>query len=133
MTWYALYMRRIKKSFEHAVEGLTHAFQLEKNLQLFVPVYLLVLLFGAIIHLLTWEWLALLLSGAGFMAIELLNTAIERVVDVLDDQKKRLGRSHYAMLKAAKDVGAAASLIGLGMVILVVLIVFCPYIRLYVF
>ena len=125
-------MKRIKKSFGHALDGCIHAMQTERNLQIFVAIYVIVLIAGACAQLLTWEWLALLLAGTGFMAIELLNTAIERLADVLDDQKKRMGRSHYVMLKATKDVGAAAALIGLVAVILVVGIVFWPYMNIYI-
>lgn len=126
-------MKRIGKSFGYSIEGLVHAIGMEKNLQIFIPVYIIVLLIGIPARLLTWEWLSLIMSGTTFLSIELLNTALERLTDVLDDQKKITGRNHYhAMLKAAKDVGAAASLISLIGVVAVVAVVFWPYIRLYV-
>ncbi len=126
-------MRRIRKSFGYSWEGLAHGMKTEKNLQLFVPVFVIILITGAFLQLLSWEWLALLMSGTIFMAVELLNTAVERLTDVLDDQKKVVGRNHYhAMLKAAKDTGAAASLVCLFGVVAVIVIVFWPYVRLYV-
>jgi diacylglycerol kinase len=68
-----------------------------------------------------------------FVSVELLNTAIERLTDVLDDQKKVVGRNHYfKMLKAAKDTGAAASLISLIAMIAVTCIVFSPYVNIYI-
>ncbi len=126
-------MRRIRKSFGFAVEGLIHAVQVEPNLQLFLPVYGLVLLLGGMVQLIAWEWLAIIITGCMFISVELLNTAIERLTDVLDDQKKVVGRNHYfKMLKAAKDTGAAASLISLIAMIAVTCIVFGPYVNIYI-
>lgn len=126
-------MRRIRKSFGFAVEGLVHAVQVEPNLQLFLPVYGLVLILGGMVQLITWEWLAIIITGCMFVSVELLNTAIERLTDVLDDQKKVVGRNHYfKMLKAAKDTGAAASLISLIAMIAVTCIVFGPYVNIYI-
>jgi len=126
-------MRRMRKSFGFALEGLTHAVKMERNLQLFLPVYGLLLVLGGMVRLITWEWLALILAGGMFLSVELLNTAIERLTDVLDDEKKITGRTHYfKMLKAAKDVGAAASLISLIAVIAIVCIVFGPYVNIYI-
>jgi len=106
--------------------------RMERNLQLFVPVYVLILIAGGLMRLLPWEWLALIIAGFGFISTELLNTAVERLTDVLDDQRKTAGRTHYhATFKAAKDVGAAASLISLIAVITVIVVVFLPYVQLY--
>lgn len=102
-------------------------------MQLFIPVYALVLVLGGMVRLITWEWLALILAGGLFLSTELLNTAIERLVDVLDDERKVVGRNHYfKMLKATKDVGAAASLMSLITVIATICIVFAPYVNIYV-
>lgn len=126
-------MKRMHKSFGHALDGFVHALKHERNLQLFLPVYALVLILGYVVGLLDWEWLALYLAGAGFMAVELLNTALERLTDVLDDQKKVMGGTRYhASMKATKDVAAAASLISLLALIAVVGRVFWPYVELYV-
>jgi diacylglycerol kinase len=121
-------VKRIQKSFGYSMQGLRHAIETERNLQLFIPVYVAILLIGVPARLLGWEWLALIISGSTFISVELLNTCIERLTDVLDDEKKVIGRTHYhAMLKAAKDVGAAASLISLVAVSAVIVIVFYPY------
>jgi undecaprenol kinase len=123
----------MRKSFGFAFQGVKHAIKMERNLQLFLPVYALVLILGGMVRLIAWEWLALILAGSMFFSIELLNTAIERLTDVLDDERKVVGRNHYfKMLKAAKDVGAGASLISLIAMIAVVCIVFGPYVNIYV-
>lgn len=126
-------MKRIRKSFGFASEGFAHAMKVEYNLQLFVPVYILVLILGFLLHILEWEWLALILSGGLFMATELLNTALERLSDVIDEERKLLGRrSFHVKMKATKDVAAAASLMSLISVIAVVCVVFGPYVNIYI-
>lgn len=126
-------MKRIRKSFGFAVEGLTHAVEMERNLQLFIPVYILVLVLGGMVQLITWEWLALIITGGLFLSIELLNTAIERLADVLDEERKLSGRrGFHAKMKATKDVAAAASLMSLIAVIATVCIVFAPYVNIYI-
>ncbi len=127
-------MKHLRRSFGFAFEGFVHAMQIERNLQLFVPIYILVLVLGGLVRLLTWEWLALILAGGCFMSIELLNTALERLSDVLDEERKLLGRkSFHAKMKATKDVAAAASLISLIAVIAVIILIFRPYVGIYVF
>ncbi len=127
-------MKRIRRSFGFASEGFMHAMKIERSLQLFIPVYILVLILGGLVHLLTWEWLALILAGGLFLATELLNTALERLADVLDEERKLAGRkAFHAKMKATKDVAAAASLVSLVAVIAVVLVVFQPYVKIYLF
>lgn len=126
-------MKRLRKSFGHALDGLTHAFSIEKNLQIFLPAYAVVLMLGLWIGLLAWEWLALILTGGFFLSIELLNTSLERLADILDDQKKVVGsRKYHSTLKASKDVAAGASLVSLTATIVVIIIVFMPYVRLFI-
>jgi diacylglycerol kinase len=126
-------MRRIRRSFGYAFEGFIHAFAIERSLQLFIPVYILVLVLGGLANLLMWEWLALVLSGGFFLSIELLNTSLERLADVLDEERKLAGRrGFHAKMKATKDVAAAASLMSLIAVIATVCIVFAPYVNIYI-
>lgn len=126
-------MRRIRKSFGFAVEGFRHAVAMERSLQLFLPVYVLVLILGAMVRLLAWEWLALILAGGTFLSVELLNTAIERLADVLDEERQLAGRrGFHAKMKATKDVAAAASLMSLIGMIAVVCVVFGPYVNIYI-
>lgn len=122
----------MRKSLGHALAGLRHAVSLERNLQLFLLGFGLLLLLGAIVGLLTWEWLALILAGGLFLATELLNTALERISDVLDDERKLLGRREFHQgVRDTKDVAASASLVSLIIVGIVTILIFAPYVALY--
>lgn len=125
-------MRRIRQSFLHAWHGLLHALERERNLRTFVIVDTLVLCLGGYLRLLTWEWLALIIAGGLFLCTELLNTALERTVDVIDENRKIAGGAGFhAGLKQAKDVGASASLIALVLNIIVIVMVLWPYGRIF--
>ncbi len=119
----------MKRSLGFAIAGIIHAFEREKNLRAFLLGYIVVLGFATYFRLLTWEWMAIVIVGGVFLATELLNTAIERFVDVVDHNRKIEGSSGYhANLKAAKDVAAAASLVSLLINIIVIIMVFYPYV-----
>ena len=124
----------MRQSLGYALAGILHAFERERNLRLFLAGYVLVVACGIAVRLLAWEWLALVLSGGLFFTAELLNTAMERLSDVLDHERKLLGRHAYHVgIRAGKDVAAAASLVSLITTIIVVLIVFWPYAGIYLF
>jgi len=126
-------VKQIQKSLGHAVRGLKEALLLERNFRLFLIVYVGVLLLGIVMRLLVWEWLALILAGGFFLAVELLNTVAERLADILDDQHKVLGRkSYHKQIRMCKDVAASASLLSLLTVMAVTVLVFWPYVKLYV-
>ena len=126
-------MRRMKRSFGFALSGLVHAFKREPNIRLFLLGYIIVLAAGAYLRLLHWEWLTIILAGGLFLCTELLNTAIERFVDVVDHNRRLNGGTGiHASLKAAKDVAASASLVALSVNVLVIAIVFWPYVAMQV-
>ncbi len=118
----------LRRSFGFAFTGLRHAWKKERNLRLFAKCYVLVLIAGLYFRLLTWEWIAVLGAGLGFMIVELLNTAMERLTDALDANRKLDGTTGFhPLLKATKDVAAGASLICLILVIAILALVFYPY------
>lgn len=125
---YSFYMRKMKRSLGFAIAGLIHAFERERNLRLFLYGYIVVIACSVYVRLLTWEWLAIITTGFLFFAIELLNTSLERLTDVIDENRNiEGGRAYHAGLKAAKDVSAGASLVALLMNIIVICMVFWPY------
>src|SRR3989344_1893730 len=126
-------MHKIVRSFGHAREGFMHAFVRERNFRLFCIGYILLLGFGYFLRLSPAEWVAILLSGGVFLAIELLNTALERLVDTVDELRKTEPSAvpYHLGLKATKDTAAAASLVSLIFLIAIVGIIFTPYIQLF--
>lgn len=120
-------MLRIFRSLGFALEGLMHALKQERNLQLFTAGFIVVLMIASKLPLERWEWIALLVSGGAFMAVELFNTALERLTDAVDAlPKEQANASLHVSMKATKDVSAAAALIGFLTVIVTNLLVLLP-------
>ena len=123
----------LRRSFGFAFTGIKHAWKKERNLRLFAKCYVLVIGAGLFLRLLTWEWIAVLGAGFGFITVELLNTAIERLTDALDANRKLDGTTGFhPLLKATKDVAAGASLVCLILVMAILSLVFWPYARIIV-
>lgn len=123
-------MRKAMHSLGHAWEGLLHAFVRERNFRLFCIGYAILLSLGYFLRLSPAEWVAVLISGGIFLITELLNTALERLVDAVDELRKTepSAVAYHTGLKATKDTAAAASLVSLIFFGCVAVIVFLPYI-----
>lgn len=117
-------MKRIAKSVGFALSGFKHAVKTERNIQQFLGGLLVYCIVGLLLGYWIDEWVIVFMASTFFLMMELLNTAIERLADVVDDQEKKKNGGHYHQgIKQAKDVAAAASLFAFLMVgILLVLI-----------
>ncbi|HFI0235986.1 TPA: diacylglycerol kinase family protein [Streptococcus suis] len=112
--------RDLVASLEFATTGLFTAFKEERNMRKHVVSAILVILAGLIFQVSITEWLFLLLSVCLVIAFEIVNSAIENVVDLASDY-------HFSMLaKNAKDMAAGAVLFVSGFAVIVGLLIFLP-------
>ncbi|AXI65813.1 TPA: diacylglycerol kinase family protein [Streptococcus suis] len=119
--------RELIASLEFAVTGLFTAFKEERNMKKHLASAVLVMLAGLIFQVSVTEWLFLLLSISLVIAFEIVNSAIENVVDLASDY-------HFSMLaKNAKDMAAGAVLFVSGFALLTGLIIFVPKIWDFIF
>lgn len=96
--------RGLTDSFNYAISGIVHGLKTQRNMQLHVVVMVLVLLASIFLDLTRIE-LAFLFFAIGLVLIsEMLNTAIESIVDLIID-------THHKIAGTAKDIGAGAVLI----------------------
>ena len=96
--------KTLKDSFFHAYEGINYAVTKERNMHIHVSVSVLVIVAGAILRISYGEWLICLLLIGLVMSLELVNTAIEAVVDMITTKEDPVA-------KVAKDASAGAVLI----------------------
>ncbi|MGB4961522.1 MAG: diacylglycerol kinase family protein [Streptococcus suis] len=119
--------RELMSSLDFAVSGLITAFKEERNMRKHAVSAILVILAGLVFQVSVTEWLFLLLSISLVMAVEIVNSAIENVVDLASDY-------HFSMLaKNAKDMAAGAVLFVSGFALLTGLIIFVPKIWNFIF
>jgi diacylglycerol kinase len=111
---------RLFTSFKDAFEGVRYAFFHEPNFRIQIFFGLLAMLLAVIFPLKGSERLLIVILTFMVLVIELLNTAIEKFIDLL---KPRL--HHYA--KIVKDVMAGAVFLTVLGAVIVGLIIFIPY------
>ena len=109
-------------SFRHAFRGLKYMLRNEQNFQIELLVGIFIVILMAIFSIRDWQKVALFLVIFSVLAMELINTIFERVVDILKP------RVHpYAQL--IKDIMAAAVLLASIGAVIIGLIIFYPYFR----
>ena len=117
-------MRKRKKpplyqSFGSAFEGLFFCIAKERNMKIHCAAAILVTLAGTLFQISVTEWCICLLLFGLILALELVNTAVEAVVDLVTEERKPLA-------KIAKDAAAGGVLIAAIMAALIGGIIFIP-------
>lgn len=95
--------RNVWQSFSFALAGLRHALRSQRNLRIHVTVAAAVVIAGLALRINRSEWAIVAALIAFVIALELLNTAIEALVDLASP-------TAHPLAKVAKDTAAAATL-----------------------
>lgn len=106
-------------AFRYAWNGVIFFISRERHAPIHIIMSILAVVFGLILNLKTWEWLAILLCIAMVISLEIINSSIERLTDIVSPQF-----SESAGI--VKDLGAAAVLISSCFAAIVGLIIFVP-------
>ncbi len=107
------------KSFSYALQGIFHALSQERNLKIHFVSGFLVILSGLWLQLRAIEWLFVFLAIGGMISLELVNTAVERLVDLVT-------KENHPLAKQAKDTAAGAVLVYAILSVLIGMIIFIP-------
>lgn len=116
--------RSLPRSFKHAFNGFHTAVRKEPNFQIHVMAGCTALIAGYVLGLYKTEWIILLFTIAFVLILELFNTAIEAIVDLLSPK-------YHEKAKLAKDVSAAAVLVSSVLAVIIGTLLFVPKIILY--
>ena len=109
----------LTRSFGYAFEGIFTGIRKERNMKIHCTVAALVMIAGLILRISPVEWCICLGLFGMVMSLELVNTAVESVVDLVTQERKPLA-------KIAKDTAAGAVLIAAIMAAIAGLIIFVP-------
>lgn len=112
-------MNKFLKSFIYAFKGLAYAFKTQLNFKVHCLAALLVILLGLFVKLSAGEWVWVALAIALVLIVELLNTALEVLVDMISPQQN-------PKAGVIKDVAAAAVLIAAFLALTIGLFIFVP-------
>ena len=107
------------KSFGYAFEGIFAGIRGERNMKIHCFAAVCVIVAGVLFHISVTDWCICLVLFGLILSLELVNTAIEAVVDLVTEDKKPLA-------KLAKDTAAGAVLIAAVMAAMAGLLIFVP-------
>ncbi len=114
-------IKRLFKSFIYAFRGLIKTFREEQNLRVQATAALAVFFLAYYFKVSRLEWALLVFAVSLVVLAEVINSAIERVTDVL---KPRIN----SYVKEIKDIMAAAVMLASFAAAVIGLIIFWPYI-----
>ncbi|KXT73484.1 Diacylglycerol kinase [Streptococcus sp. DD10] len=119
--------RDLISSLEFALTGILTVLKEERNMQKHAVMAVLACILGFVFQVSQIEWLFLLLSIFLVVSFEIMNSAVENVVDLASEY-------HFSILaKNAKDMAAGAVLIVSIFAAITGMIIFIPKIWLIIF
>ena len=109
----------LAKAFRCAGNGILYAFRSQRNLKIHLLFAVAAVALGALFRISEAAWLAIVLCIALVMSLEIVNTAIESIVDLVSPDWNELAMH-------AKDCAAGAVYLAAFASIVVACIVFLP-------
>ena len=92
------------KSVPHALRGIMSLIKNDNNFRIHLLAVIVVIILGFWIEFSEGEWLVVILTIGGVLALEAVNTAIETIIDLVSPE-------YHILAKKAKDVAAGAVLL----------------------
>lgn len=117
-----LSFKKLINSFKYAFKGIGHAFKYEQNFKIHSMFIIIVVLMSVLFKISKMEWLFIIVIIGLVIATELINTAMEALVDLVTSKYKELA-------KVAKDTASAAVLILALTSVIIGLVIFIPKIN----
>jgi diacylglycerol kinase (ATP) len=108
-------------SFRYAWAGVCYAFSSQRNFRIHTLITIVAIGLGSFFRITGVEMAIVTLTCALVMVLELINTALESVVDLT------VGQSYHELAKIAKDCAAGAVLIASIAALLVAAFIFLPH------
>lgn len=110
---------KFSKSLGHAIDGIDYTINHERNIKIEIFFAIIASILGFILKISLIEWLVIILAMGIVLSAELINTAIERTVDLVT-------KDYEELAKVAKDAAAGAVLVSSIFVAIIGIIIFLP-------
>lgn len=107
------------KSFQYALKGIAQGVLSERNMRFHTFAAVVVLVAGYLTGLSMNEWMIIIILIGGMIALELMNTAIEKAVDLITEE-------FHPLAGQAKDLAAGAVLVFAICSAIIGMIIFIP-------
>lgn len=115
-----IHHKRLIRSFGYAWEGLSYTLVHDQNIRVHLLLALIALIVAVILRINTYEIGLLIITIFFVLVAEMLNTAVEKVVDLITTE-------HRIEAKIAKDIAAGMVLVAAIGSIIVGLFIFLPH------
>lgn len=118
--------KKLINSFKYAFKGIGSSLKSERNMKIHFAMMVLVIMAGILLNISMWEWIICFILFGLVISLEMVNTAIEIVVDMVSPEYN-LKAGHV------KDIAAGAVLVNAIVAFIVGLLIFLPkIIRLFI-
>ncbi|PEJ93059.1 diacylglycerol kinase family protein [Bacillus toyonensis] len=112
---------KLLDSFGYAIAGIFFCLRHERNMRIHYLAAVIVICCGFYFHITKIEWVVLLIVIGIVMGLEMVNTAVEKTVDLVI-------ADIHPFAKIAKDVAAGAVLLFAVIAVIIGAIIFVPYV-----
>jgi len=114
-------MKKFLRSFYYALHGIWKAVEEERNLKVQLLMLVVVVFAGFYYRITDLEWMFVIFSSGLVISLELINSSLERVVDLISKELNILAGK-------AKDIAAGAVLVASTASLIVGILIFKKYI-----
>ncbi|MFO7888376.1 MAG: diacylglycerol kinase family protein [Eubacteriales bacterium] len=112
-------MKKTSDSIKYALCGIKYVFESQRNIRIQLIIMIITYITGYFFNISSTEWLILILISSMVLTLEIINTALEEVVNLVTEEYRKTA-------KHAKDTAAGAVLTASFFAIIVGLIIFIP-------
>lgn len=110
---------KLIKSFKYAIEGIIYAFKTQANFRIHMGAAVIVNAAAYYFQLERWEWVSIWFCIMAVLSAEILNTAVEKLVD-------SIYKDIHPIAKQIKDLSAGFVLVCALVSIVIGLLIFVP-------
>lgn len=112
-------LKRRLLSFKYAINGIKYVLKTQHNFWIHILAAITAIILGFILNITISEWIAIIIVISLVLALEVINSAIEKIVDIVSPEiKKKAG--------LIKDMAAGAVLTASIGALIIGIIIFLP-------
>ena len=112
---------KFKSSLKCAIRGLRYVIRNERNFRIELIIAIFVIFLALVFNIKIWEFIVVIFLITWVLITELMNTVVERVVDILEPRV-------HPFARLIKDIMAGVVLTSSVMSVIVGLLIFLPYV-----
>jgi len=114
-------INRFFNSINYSMAGLRYAYKNEQSMTIHVSITAAIIILGILLDISRLEWIICIFLLGIIMATELINTALEAVVDLIT-------QDYHPLAKIAKDTASAAVFVFSLVAVIIGGIIFIPHV-----